>query len=162
MLKQNADGSYVNPWSVNWVDNSGKQRTDPLDINCKCFDPEKTVVLNPAAWQAVPDAIWSPQTNQLADFRQSRRPSEAMNFARTFRFKERYSLQVRAEFQNVFNRTFLPTPQIANLNFTAVPQRLADGRYNAGFGTFGNLRANNVFGANGGGRNGLFIARFNF
>ena len=53
MLRQNADGSYMNPWSVNWVDNTGKQRTDPLDINCKCFDPEKTVVLNSAAWQAV-------------------------------------------------------------------------------------------------------------
>ncbi len=41
-LKQNADGSYMNPWSVNWADNDGNKRTDPLDINCKCFDPNKT------------------------------------------------------------------------------------------------------------------------
>jgi len=82
-----------------------------------------------------------------------------MNFARTFRLKERLSLQVRAEFQNVFNRTFLPTPQIAGLNFTAAPT-VSGGRYTAGFGTFGNLRAANVFGTQGGGRSGVKTGRY--
>ena len=45
-----ATGQPLNPWSVNWVDYDGKQRTDPIDINCHCFDPAKTQVLTPAAF----------------------------------------------------------------------------------------------------------------
>ena len=45
----------MNPWSVDWTDNGGVHHTDPLDINCRCFDPEKTIVLNPAAWDTIPD-----------------------------------------------------------------------------------------------------------
>ena len=97
-LKQNADGSYMNPWSVDWTDNTGTHRTDPLDINCKCFDPEKTIVLNPNAWTTVPDGQWAAQTQQLPFFRASRRPSESANLARNFKFGPdgRYTLQ---EFQ---------------------------------------------------------------
>jgi hypothetical protein len=151
----------MSPWSVDWTDLSGQRRTDPLDINCRCFDPEKTVVLNPAAWQIVPDGMWAEQTQVLPFFRASRRPNEAMNLARNFRFgkESRFTLQVRVEFQNVFNRTFLPAPQI-NQNFTN-PQytRTADGRFTAGFGTFGNLRNAAALGTP---RTGQFVARFSF
>ena len=54
---------------------------------------------------------------------------------------------------------FLPVLQI-NLNFTN-PQytSTADGRYTAGFGTFGNLRNTAALGQP---RSGQFIARFSF
>ena len=39
-LKKDAEGSYMSPWSVDWTDLSGAHHTDPLDINCHCFDPE--------------------------------------------------------------------------------------------------------------------------
>jgi hypothetical protein len=160
-LRQNTDGSYMSPWATNWTDLDGKVHAEPLDINCHCFDPEKTLVLNPAAWSAVPDGQWAAQTQILPDYRASRRPSEAMNLARNFRFgaDSRYTIQIRAEFQNIFNRRFLPTPQGPNLNFAAAPVLTADGRYNSGFGTFGNLRNANQFGTP---RSGQFIARFSF
>lgn len=160
-LKRNSDGSYISPWSVNWTDKTGKLRTDPLDINCACFDPEKTIVLNPAAWEAVPDGVWAAQTQTLPFYRAARRPNEAANLARNFRFgkESRYALQIRVEFQNIFNRRFLAAPQGAALNFTTAPVPTADGRYTSGFGTFGNLRNSGQFGQP---RSGQFIARFSF
>jgi hypothetical protein len=159
-LKKDADGNYMNPWSVNWVDIHGNRRTDPLDINCKCFDPEKTIVLNPAVWETVPDATWAAQTQVLPFFRGPRRPTESGNLSRTFRFgkENKYSLQVRVEFQNVFNRLLLPNPSSFG-NFNTTPTLSGDGRYIAGFGTFGNLRNANAYGAE---RSGVFIARFLF
>ncbi len=53
MLLKNPDGTYMNPWSVNWFDLNGVHHTTPLDINCHCFNPATTVVLNPAAWQTI-------------------------------------------------------------------------------------------------------------
>jgi hypothetical protein len=161
-LKKNPDGSYMSPWAVNWTDYDGKVHPEPLDINCRCFDPEKTIVLNPQAWEAVPDARWAADANRIAWFRGVRQPQEAANLSRNFRFgrEGRYTLQVRMEFQNVMNRLLLPiTPQIAGLNFNAAPVRTADGRYTSGFGTFGNLRSANVFGPE---RSGMLVGRFTF
>jgi hypothetical protein len=159
-LKQNSDGSYMNPWSVDWTDLSGTHRTDPLDINCHCFDPEKTIVFNPAAWQAVPDGQWAADNGILPFFRAQRVPAEAVNLSRNFVFgqERRYNLQVRVEFQNIFNRTQLPTPQISNLSFTAAPQKSVDGRYIGGFGTFGNLQATGYSSP----RSGMLVGRFTF
>ncbi len=44
------------------------------------------------------------------NFRWQRFPAESVSFARNFKFDKegRYNLQVRMEFQNIFNRTFLP------------------------------------------------------
>jgi hypothetical protein len=161
-LKRNPDGSYMNPWSVNWVDNKGRQRTDPIDINCHCFDPEKTIVLNPAAWEAVPDGVWAAETQVIPWFRGVRLPQESANLSRYFRFGRdgKFTLQVRAEFQNIFNRKLLPSsPQINGLNFNAVPTPTADGRYTSGFGTFGNLRVANAYGAE---RSGMLVGRLTF
>lgn len=158
-LKQNADGSYMSPWSVNWVDNDGNRRTDPLDINCKCFDPEKTQVLNPAAWENIPAGQWGAQTQQLPFFRGIRRPTENANFARNFRMGAdgRYTLQIRVEFTNIFNRTYLPNPVLGN--YTTPVGFSTDGRNIGGFGTFNNLRNAGAF---TGQRSGMFIARFSF
>lgn len=160
-LKRNADGSLMNPWSVDWTDLSGKHHTDPLDINCHCFDPNKTVVINPAAWDTIPDATWTADTSTYSFFRGQRRPAESMNFARNFRFKERYTFQVRMEFQNIFNRIVLPSPSLNfnPANVTNTYQKAPNGNFIAGFGTFGNLANGGQLGAP---RSGQLIARFSF
>src|SRR5262249_6045443 len=124
-LKRNADGSLMSPWSVDWTDLDGNHRTDPLDINCHCFDPAQTIAINPAAWDIIPNASWTSDTSTYAFFRGQRKPSESMNFQRNFRIKEKYNFQVRIEFQNVFNRVQLPNPSLGfnPTNVTATYQK---------------------------------------
>ena len=59
----------MNPWSVDWTDLNGVHHTDPLDINCHCFDPTKTQVLNPKAWTNVPDGQWANDFSSIRGFR---------------------------------------------------------------------------------------------
>ena len=163
-LNQNADGSYMSPWSVDWTDLSGQHHTDPLNIDCHCFDPRTTQVLNPKAWSNVPDATWAAQTNQLPFFRNARRPTENANLARNFRFgpDRRYNLQVRVEFQNIFNRKFVPTPTLGNVATAPAPvlgSSATATAFTSGFGTFGNQSVAAVYGTP---RSGQFIARFSF
>jgi hypothetical protein len=79
------------------------------NLNCRCFDPNTTVVLNPAAWT-------NPAPGQYGgaayynDFRGERRPVENFGIGRRFALRERMSLTVRAEFNNIFNRTYLNNP----------------------------------------------------
>jgi hypothetical protein len=80
------------------------------DLNCHCFDPTKTLVLNPAAWADPAPGTWGTSTAYYNDYRQQRHPVENFNVGRQFRIKERFSLDLRAEFVNVFNRTVLPNP----------------------------------------------------
>jgi hypothetical protein len=80
------------------------------DLNCHCFDPTKTLVLNPAAWADPAPGTWGGSTAYYNDYRQQRHPVENFNVGRQFRIKERFSLDLRAEFVNVFNRTVLPNP----------------------------------------------------
>ena len=93
----------MNPWSVNWTDLSGVHHSDPLDINCHCFDPTKTQVFNPAAWTNVPDGQFANGFSSIRSFRGFRYPTENFNFSRNFRFKERVSLNIRLEMTNAFN-----------------------------------------------------------
>jgi hypothetical protein len=79
------------------------------NLNCRCLDPNTTVALNPAAWT-------NPAPGQYGgaayynDFRGERRPVENFGIGRQFRVRERMSLTVRAEFNNIFNRTYLNNP----------------------------------------------------
>jgi hypothetical protein len=84
-----------------------------------------------------------------------------MNFARNFKFKERYTFQVRMELQNVFNRIQLPNPSLAfnPSNVTNTYQKAPNGNYIAGFGTFGNLANGGQLGTP---RSGQLIGRFTF
>ena len=158
-LKKNADGSYMNPWSVDWTDYSGKHHTDPLDINCHCFDPTKTIVLNPDAWENVPDGQWAADQSSLRFYRGFRQPMENANFSRNFRFKERVSLNVRVEFNNVFNRMQLPQPTTTG-NFASTPTKFTSGAntglYSGGFGTILPLAGTS------GQRTGTLVARITF
>ncbi|MCU1334835.1 MAG: hypothetical protein JWO19_416 [Bryobacterales bacterium] len=125
-------------YTTNWVDLDGKQHTDELDINCHCFDPTKTVVLNPAAWAGVPDGKWSSNFSSIREFRGIRLPTENANFGRTFRIKEKMTFNVRVEFSNIFNRLRLPQPTSTGTGVSPTSPALKSpltGLYSSGYGT---------------------------
>jgi len=75
----------MNPWAVNWTDYDGKVHPEPIDINCRCFDPTKTIVLNPAAWANVPDGhVGQPEPAQSGIIGASAIQAENFNLSRTF------------------------------------------------------------------------------
>jgi outer membrane receptor protein involved in Fe transport len=83
------------------------------DLNCHCFDPNNTFVLNPAAWtNPAPGQFGGP--NYYSDFRGQRRPVENFGIGRQFRIREKMSLSLRAEFTNIFNRTYLNNPSLVS------------------------------------------------
>jgi Carboxypeptidase regulatory-like domain len=126
--------------------------------NCGCFNPQTAQVLNTAAFVDAPAGTWGTSAPFLNNFRWQRQPAESLSFARNFRIKERYNLQIRAEFQNIFNRLFLAAPSVANPNLPIVTGNYAGNAYNSsGFGSVGTL--------NGGAdtpRSGQIVARFTF
>jgi hypothetical protein len=102
-----------------------------VDLNCHCFDPNTTFVLNPAAWVNPPIGQFGTANSHYSDYRQQRRPSESMSLARSYRIKERATLMLRAEFSNIFNRTGLNVPTSANAFAT---QTTKNGQTTGGFG----------------------------
>jgi hypothetical protein len=159
-LKKDANGEYMNPWSVDWTDYDGKHHTDPLNINCHCFDVTKTVLLNPAVWEHVADGQFAAQQGSIRNFRAQRQPQENMNFSRNFRMgKEgRVQLNVRVEFNNIFNRMQYGAPsttafQTAATKFTSGAN---NGLYSGGFGTITPYSGTN------GQRIGSFVGRLTF
>jgi hypothetical protein len=87
-----------------------------VDLNCHCFDPNTTFVLNKNAWQEVPAGQFGTSAAYFNDFRNARHPTENMSLARNFRFARdgRITLQVRAEFTNIFNRAYIGAPTATN------------------------------------------------
>ena len=124
------------------------------DLNCHCFDPNKDFVLNPSAWSQPAAGQWGTSAAYYNDYRFQRRPSENMAFGRTFRVKERATLNVRLEFNNIFNRMRLPNPSVAG-NFATAPTKFTTGTstglYSGGFGTYSVLSG--LLGLMIGGRN---------
>jgi hypothetical protein len=78
---------------------------------------------------------------------------ESLSLARVFRIKERASLQLRAEFTNVFNRTEPNNPTASNAGATQT--RNPAGQTTAGFGY---INTNTT----GTPRQGQLVARFQF
>jgi hypothetical protein len=83
-------------------------------LNCNCIDPTGQFVLNPAAWANPAAGTWGTSAPYYSDFRYARRPAESLSLGRTFRIKEKQSLEIRAEFFNVFNRVYLNNPVVTN------------------------------------------------
>ncbi|HEY6342905.1 MAG TPA: TonB-dependent receptor [Bryobacteraceae bacterium] len=81
-----------------------------VDLNCHCYDPRNVYVLNAKAWVGPPPGQFGTATAYYSDYREHRRPSENADFGRTFRIKERVTLNIRAEFTDIFNRAFIPDP----------------------------------------------------
>jgi hypothetical protein len=79
---------------------------------------------------------------------------ENMSLARVFHIKERATVQIRAEFTNIFNRTEVNKP--TSTNALATQTRNAAGQTTAGFGFINN---GTVFSAP---RQGQLVARFQF
>src|SRR5579871_5143064 len=133
-----------------------------VDINCHCYDPNKTFVLNKDAWEQPAAGQWGTSAAYYDDYRFQRRPVENLAFGRTFRIKERARLNVRAEFSNIFNRARMQDPAFANALATQTADKVT-GQNTAGFGwldtSFGNAGA---VGAIQLPRNGTVVARFQF
>ena len=133
------------------------------------FDPTTQLALNPAAWTDAPLGQFGSSAPYFNDFRWQRQPAESMGFGRIFRIKERVSLQVRAEFQNIFNRVFYSLPADsspffglpANNPATATSNRntlgSATGLLSGGYGF-----VNWVQGAGAQPRSGKVVVRFTF
>jgi hypothetical protein len=103
------------------------------DVNCHCIDPNKQFVLNPAAWTNPPVGTFGNAAAYYNDYRYQRRPTEQIGIGRTFRVMERTTLQIRAEFFNVFNRTEMNNPTSTNSLATQTVSS-STGLTTAGFG----------------------------
>jgi hypothetical protein len=136
------------------------------DVNCHCFDPTKTLVLNPAAWADPAAGSFGTSTAYYNDYRNQRHPVENFNMGRNFTFKERFTFSIRAEFVNMFNRTVLPSPS-ATTPLTAATCFASGNQgptgacqpgatYASGFGF---MQTSNI---TGGTRTGQLVARFRF
>jgi hypothetical protein len=80
------------------------------------FDPTTQLALNPAAWTDAPLGQFGVTSPYYSNFRWQRQPAESMGIGRIFQIHERLSLQVRAEFYNIFNRLFYSLPSDAAPN----------------------------------------------
>jgi hypothetical protein len=123
------------------------------DLNCHCFDPNTTFVLNPAAWTNPAPGQFGTAAAYYNDYRQQRRPQENLGFGRQFRITERVSLNVRAEFTNIFNRTQVVSPLSTNALAT---QTTKNGQATGGFGW---INTSSVFAQP---RQGTIVARIRF
>ncbi|HUA59999.1 MAG TPA: TonB-dependent receptor [Verrucomicrobiae bacterium] len=128
------------------------------NIDCRCIDPNNINqrILNPAAWQDVGAGTISPGSGYYNDYRGPHQVNENMNFGRTFRIREKVSLNVRAEFFNVFNRVNLGNPSSGNPTQTTSVNN-ATGAI-SGFGYYNVGSTSNL----GGQRNGQLVARIRF
>jgi hypothetical protein len=145
-----------------------RDTTKPLylvDINCHCYDPARTQVLNPAAWVDTPNGTFSPSAAFYNDFRYQRRPQELMSAGRIFRIREGMTFMIRAEFSNIFNRTLMTVAgsTVATGGFVqpsttrnVTPTFDSVGRATTGFGY------TNLTGAVNGERQGTIVGRFQF
>jgi hypothetical protein len=77
-----------------------------------------------------------------------------MSLGRIFQFREKYSLQIRAEFSNIFNRTEPNNPTSNNALLSQT--RNNQGQTTAGFGY---INVGTTFSAP---RSGQLVARFQF
>ncbi len=122
------------------------------DLNCHCIDPNKELVLNPAAWS-------DPAAGQFGgqpffnDFRYQRRPTESLSLGRLFHIREAMSLEFRIEAFNPFNRTEMNDPVATN---ALAPETTSNGVVTGGFGYInpGSLYSKP--------RQGQILARFRF
>jgi hypothetical protein len=133
------------------------------------FDPTKTLALNPKAWVDAAPGQWGASAPFYNGYRWQRQPMENVSMGRNFRMgKEgRYNFQVRAEFQNIFNRVFYSQPTVSGGFFPTNPNTATQnmnpfpngqpGALSAGYGF-----VNSLNGAGATPRSGQIVARFTF
>jgi len=124
------------------------------NLNCHCFNPNTAFVLNPAAWTQPGTGQFGTSAAFYNDYRYQRRPVENMALGRTFRVKERATLNIRMEFTNIFNRTEMANPTAINAQATQTMN--AARQTTAGFGY---INTTSVAAMS---RQGTIVARFQF
>ena len=124
------------------------------DLNCHCIDPNKELVLNPAAWSDPAIGQWGTAAAYYNDYRQQRRPAEQLGVGRLFRIRESMSLEFRGEFFNLFNRTEMGNPSSGN-----ALQALTTNALKVPTAGFGYINATSL---NSGPRQGQLLLRFKF
>jgi hypothetical protein len=127
-------------------------------LNCHCYDPSTTPVLNPAAWANPAPGQFASGAMFYGDYRYQRHPAENINIGRTWRFKERMSLNLRVEWSNFLNRSFYNNATATNP--TTPVTRNGLGNLTGGFGYISTVFAPTNQLAQP--RNGTIVARFSF
>jgi hypothetical protein len=162
----NRGGGLFSGGATYWNFAPGKGPGDVFlkDPNCHCFDPTQELLFNPAAFQDAPAGQYASTAAYYNNIRWQRQPSENVNLGRNFRMghEGKMNLQIRAEFQNIFNRHFYGTPSgggsIPATNPTTVATRTnPNSTLSGGFGY-----VNWLNGAGASPRTGLMVARFTF
>jgi hypothetical protein len=126
--------------------------------NCHCFNAGTDVLFNYQAWSEPPVGTFSTGSPYDNDYRWQRQPDEEMNIGKKFFIpigrEQPATLQVRAEFFDVFNRALYPTATGASGNFEV------NSTNNTTVSAFGRINTAN-FGRSEY-RTGQFVARFQF
>jgi hypothetical protein len=130
------------------------------DLNCHCFDPQTTIALNANAWVDPPIGQFGTTAAYYGDYRKQRHPIENMNLGRTWRIKERSTINIRIEFTNVFNRSVFSDP--SNTNAKAPVTRAPNGNITGGFGYIAATGTIAASGLNLQPRSGTLVGRFSF
>jgi hypothetical protein len=135
-----------------------------VDPNCGCFNPQTTLALNKSAWTDAAAGTFGVSAPFYNNYRWQRQPAESMSFGRNFRMgKEgKYTLFVRAEFQNILNRFFLSMPASGGASAAGAanpltPSNTAGGVYTGGYGFIPTIG-----GAGAVPRSGQIVGRFTF
>jgi hypothetical protein len=149
-----ADATY-------WNYNPG---VNPLavDPNCHCFNPQTALLLNGNAWTDAAGGTFGVSAPFYTNYRWQRQPAESMGFGRNFRMgKEgKYNLQLRAEFQNIFNRVFYSAPGVNGPGAAITPTTKPVISNGVNIGGYGYIATVNGVGAQP--RSGQAVMRFTF
>ena len=126
-----------------------------VDINDRStYDPYTDFLLNKNAWVDPPAGQFGVSPAYYSDYRYMRRPSEAMSLGRNFKLKEGITLNIRADFQNVFNRLVFGNPYSANAKSTQRSNPIT-GETTSGFGYINTTRSTSP-------RTGVIVFRLRF
>jgi hypothetical protein len=154
ILHRTSSTTFANRTGQPFFENQNGQA---INLNCHCFDPSTTFVLNPAAWTEPASGAFGTSTAYYNNYRGFRYPTENMGLARNFPFGRdgRANLQLRAEFNNIFNRLHLANPSSTTYG---LPQTTANGLASSGFGYINVLDPSTAANV----RQGQIVARFSF
>jgi hypothetical protein len=138
-----------------------------VDPNCHCFDPQRTLPLNPAAWTDAAPGTFGTAAAYYNNYRWQRQPAESLSLGRQFPLAKegRVVLNFRAEFFNIFNRVQLTPPNIGGfgvVNSTTAPAKAPDGTYTAGYGFINMVPGGFNLGYVEKPRSGQLVARITF
>lgn len=127
-------------------------------LNCHCYDPSTTPVLNPAAFVNPASGQFGTAAPFYGDFRYQRHPAENINLGRTWSLTERLTLNLRVEFDNFLNRTYYNNPAATNPYLPVTHNSL--GNLTGGYGYINTVFPQTLPLAQP--RNGTIVARFVF